>query len=136
MKTEQDETSEQVFKAARILIVEDDFLIAMEAENALLSAGFTVIGVATAADEALALARVDKPALAVMDVRLAGRRDGVDAAGDLFRELGVRCVFATAHDDQQVRARAELFEPLGWLTKPYTMTSLVRLVQAALSRPD
>jgi two-component system, response regulator PdtaR len=99
----------------------------------LLSAGFAVIGIATGADEALALARVQKPALAIMDIRLAGRRDGVDAAGDLFRELGVRCVFATAHDDQEVRVRAEPFAPLGWLAKPYSATSLVTLVRAAVA---
>ena len=136
VKTNPDEAAEQIDKAARILIVEDDFLIAMEAESALLSAGFAVIGVATGADEALALARTHKPALAVMDIRLAGRRDGVDAAGDLFRELGVRCVFATAHDDQEVRVRAEPFAPLGWLAKPYSMTSLVTLVRAAVSGLD
>jgi DNA-binding NarL/FixJ family response regulator len=70
-----------------------------------------------------------------MDIRLGGQRDGVDAAADLFAELGVRCVFATAHDDQHVRARAAPFEPLGWLTKPYTMASLVNLVREAASRP-
>jgi two-component system, response regulator PdtaR len=133
-KPDHKKTAERVDKAARILIVEDDFFIAMEAESALLSAGLTVIGVATSAEEALALARAHKPALAIMDIRLGRQRDGVEAAGDLFRELGVRCVFATAHDDQQVRTRAEPFEPLGWLTKPYTMTSLVKLVREAISR--
>ncbi|WP_312017094.1 sensor histidine kinase [Bradyrhizobium jicamae] len=47
--------------------------------------------------------------------------------------LAVRCIFAAAHDDQQVRARAEPFAPLGWLTKPYTMPSLINLVQASIS---
>lgn len=120
----------------KILIVEDDFLIAMQTESALMEAGFGVIGVATTADEALTLARAHKPALAVMDIRLAGQRDGVEVAGDLFREHGIRCVFATAHDDEQVRARAEAFAPLGWLAKPYTMASLVSLVRAALSKPN
>ena len=126
----------EVGKQAKILIVEDDFLIAMQTESALTEAGFGIIGVATTADEALALARAHKPALAVMDVRLAGQRDGVEAARDLFRELGIRCVFATAHDDEQVRARAESFAPLGWLAKPYTMASLVTLVRTALSKPN
>ena len=122
--------------AAGILILEDEFLIATQAESALLDAGFSVIGIAAAADEALALARERKPAIAIVDIRVAGPRDGVDAAGDLFRELGVRSVFATAHDDQQTRARAEPFAPLGWLTKPYTMASLINLVRQALSKAD
>jgi two-component system, response regulator PdtaR len=124
-------------KAGRtILIAEDDFLIAMQAEIALMDAGIAVSGIATTAEEALALAKQDQPALVVMDVRLAGQRDGIEAARDLFRELGVRCVFATAHDDVQLRARAEPFAPLGWLAKPYTMPSLVRLVREAISKPN
>ena len=128
--------SQEAGKQAKVLIVEDDFLIAMQTESALMEAGFGVIGVATTADEALTLARTHRPALAVMDIRLAGQRDGIEVAGDLFRELGIRCVFATAHDDRQVRARAESFAPLGWLAKPYTMASLVTLVRAALSKPN
>jgi two-component system, response regulator PdtaR len=128
--------TEQVDKGGSILIVEDDFLIAMQAESALMDAGFSVSGVATTAEEALALAKQRRPVIVIMDIRLAGRRDGIDAAGDLFRELGVRCVFATAHDDQQTRARAEPFGPLGWLAKPYTMASLINLVREAIAKPS
>jgi two-component system, response regulator PdtaR len=131
-----DETIEPVDQQRRVLIVEDDFLIAMQAEAALLDAGFSVSGVATTAEEAVAMAREHQPALVIMDIRLAGRRDGVEAAGDLFRELGLRCVFATAHDDLQTRTRAEPFAPLGWLSKPYTMASLISLVREALARPS
>jgi two-component system, response regulator PdtaR len=119
-----------------VLIVEDDFLIGMQTEIALAEAGFDVVGVATTAEEAVALARQHRPSLAVMDIRLAGRRDGIDAAGELFRELGIRCVFATAHDDQRTRALAKPFAPLGWLAKPYTMASLVAAVQKAISATD
>jgi DNA-binding NarL/FixJ family response regulator len=133
---EQQETNKENGKGRIILIVEDDFLIAMQAEIALMDAGFAVSGIATTAEEALALAKQHQPALVVMDVRLAGQRDGIEAAWDLFRELGVRCVFATAHDDVQMRARAEPFAPLGWLAKPYTMPSLVKLVREAVSKPN
>jgi DNA-binding NarL/FixJ family response regulator len=116
------------------LIVEDDFLIAMQAENALADAGFHVVGVATTAEEALVLAAEHLPAIALMDIRLAGWRDGIEVAGELFRAFGIRCVFATAHDDQQTRTRAAPFSPLGWLTKPYTMASLISLVRDALAK--
>jgi len=126
------EIGRQAETAGGVLIVEDDFLIAMQTESALSDAGISVIGIAATAEEAVLLARQHRPLLAVMDVRLAGRRDGVDAAGELFRELGIRCIFATAHDDQLIRSRAEPFAPLGWLAKPYTMASLVAYVQRAL----
>lgn len=119
-------------KTTGVLIVDDDFLIGMQSESALANAGFRVVGIANTAEEAVVLARAHNPVLALMDIRLAGRRDGIDAAGELFRELGIRCVFATAHDNQHMRARAEPFAPLGWLTKPYTMASLVAIVRDAV----
>jgi two-component system, response regulator PdtaR len=133
---EQQETNKENGKGRIILIVEDDFLIAMQAEIALMDAGFTVSGIAATAEEALAFAKRCQPTLVVMDVRLAGQRDGIDAARDLFYELGLRCVFATAHDDLQTRVRAEPFAPLGWLAKPYTMPSLVKLVREAISKQN
>jgi DNA-binding NarL/FixJ family response regulator len=120
--------------AARVLIVEDDFLIAMQSEEALVSAGFEVTGPATTADEAVSMAINDRPALVVMDIRLAGKRDGIDAAREIFEVLGIRCIFATAHDDAETRQRAAHYAPYGWLSKPYTMASLVELVSDVLNK--
>ncbi|SRR5579883_3126208 len=118
--------------SARILVVEDDFLVASQVEMALSDAGFDVTGVAASADEAVRLAQSQRPALAVMDVRLAGERDGIQAALEMFRKLGIRCIFATAHGDQHSRERAQPAMPLGWLQKPYSMASLVTAVRRAL----
>jgi two-component system, response regulator PdtaR len=117
---------------ARILVVEDDFLVAAEIENALSDAGFDVAGIAASADEAVELAQARRPALVVMDVRLAGERDGIHAAAEIFRELGIRCIFATAHHDRHLLERAKPAMPLGWLQKPYSMVSLVNAVRRAL----
>jgi len=130
------EASETSKEKTRILVVEDDFLIALNTEAALTEAGFEVIGSATTAEEAVALAKAQNPSLAVMDIRLASGRDGIDAARELFKEMGIRCIFATAHDDPHTRKRAEPYAPLGWLAKPYTPTSLVALVAEALSSLD
>jgi DNA-binding NarL/FixJ family response regulator len=133
-KTDGMETAEAEQGPIRILIVEDDFLIALQTESALTEAGFHVVGTATTAEEAIAFAREQRPFLAVMDIRLASERDGIDAARELFGELGIRCIFATAHDDPRTRERAEPYAPLGWLAKPYTMASLVALVIEARSK--
>ncbi len=117
---------------ARILVVEDDFLIAMQTEAALAAAGFNVIGTAATAEHALELAEKERPVLAVMDIRLASKRDGIDAARELYHELNIRCIFATAHDDEQTRKRAAPYAPLGWLAKPYSTASLVALVTDAV----
>jgi DNA-binding NarL/FixJ family response regulator len=116
----------------RILIAEDDFLIATQIEEALLAAGLQVVGTATTADEALDFASQERPALVIMDVRLAGGSDGIGAARELFHRFNIRCIFATANDDLHIRLRAEPYAPLGWLTKPYTMESLVVIIVDAL----
>jgi DNA-binding NarL/FixJ family response regulator len=114
-----------------ILIVEDDYLIAWEIETALTEAGFHIAGIAHTAEQALELARSADPLLALMDIRLKGKRDGIDVALELFRTQGIRCVFATAHHDAAARARAQPAEPLGWLPKPYALSSLVTAVRQA-----
>lgn len=121
---------------ARILVVEDDFLIAMQTEAALAAAGFHVIGTAATAEHALELAEKERPALAVMDIRLASKRDGIDTARELYHELNIRCIFATAHDDEQTRKRAAPYAPLGWLAKPYTSASLIALVADAVGKKE
>jgi CheY-like chemotaxis protein len=72
-----------------ILIVEDDYLIALGLEAALLDAGFTVIGVAASADEDISLAAAHRPSLVIMDIRLSGKRDGIDAALELYQEHAI-----------------------------------------------
>jgi two-component system, response regulator PdtaR len=116
----------------RILVVEDDFLVAMQVESALIEAGFEVVGVASSGADAIELAISERPRLVVMDIRLAGARDGIDTALQLFAERGLRCIFATAHQDEHARRRAAPAAPLGWLQKPYTMPSLVEMVRRSL----
>ena len=119
--------------APRVLVVEDDYLVALQAEAALSDAGFEVVGVAVSAEEAVTLAATRQPAVAIMDIRLAGTRDGIDAALEIFRRSGIRSIFATAHNDPHTRARAAPAQPLGWLPKPYTSESLVEIARRALA---
>jgi DNA-binding NarL/FixJ family response regulator len=117
----------------RILIAEDDFLIAFDLETALTNAGFNVVGVAVTADEAIALAASHAPSIVIMDIRLAGKRDGIDAALELFREHGIRCVFASAHSDEDARRRAAPAKPLGWIEKPYSVAAVVGFITRVVS---
>ena len=118
----------------RILVVEDDYLVAAATSISLTNAGFDVLGIAGSAEEAVALAREKRPLLILMDIRLAGERDGIDAALEIFHSLGIRCVFATAYSDPRTRARAEAAYPLGWLPKPYAMEAAVLAAAEAVSR--
>ncbi len=115
----------------RVLVVEDDYLISMSVEDALTQASVEVVGVSRTAEEAVETAGATRPTLVVMDIRLASKRDGIDAALEIFRRFGIRCIFATAHADAEVQARALAATPLGWLQKPYSTNALVDLVHAA-----
>lgn len=117
----------------KVMIVEDDHLVALEAESALLEAGFNVVGIAASNEEAIALAHAAKPDIVIMDIRLAGKRDGIDTALQLFSESGLRSIFASAHSDSATRSRAQPARPLGWLSKPYQPKALVTAVASAIS---
>jgi DNA-binding response OmpR family regulator len=119
---------------ARILIVEDEYVVALETAAALDEAGFAVAGIAASAEEALRLAGAEPLDLAIMDVTLAGRRDGASAARELYERHGVRSIMATAHLDAPTRARAGPEAPLGWLAKPFTSAALVAFVRKSLTR--
>jgi DNA-binding NarL/FixJ family response regulator len=113
-------------------VVEDEYFVALDAQQFLEEAGFVVVGIAETAAEALDIAVREKPEIAVMDVRLKGERDGVDAALDLRSALNLPCVFATAHTDPSIRKRAETAKPLGWLQKPYSAGALIDMLNSAL----
>src|SRR5690242_21648143 len=69
----------------RVLIVEDDFLVSSDMEAELTDAGFVVVGIATSAKEAVELAAAEEPHLVIMDIRLDGPSDGVEAAIEIFK---------------------------------------------------
>lgn len=117
----------------RLLIVEDEYFVALTMEQALTDAGYDVIAIVTRGEEAIALALKERPDLVLMDIRLAGDMDGYQAAAEL-RQLGFRSIFASAHADERSRAQGEAADPLGWLAKPFTREALVVVVADALSR--
>ena len=116
----------------RILIVEDEYLIAVQVEETLVDAGFEVVGTASTAAQAVRLANAEQPALVVMDVRLIGAGDGVEAALEIYGATGIRCIFTTAYTDPEMQRRAAAAAPFGWLGKPYRMEALVGLIRRAL----
>jgi two-component system, response regulator PdtaR len=99
----------------------------------LTKAGFSVVGIATSADYALALAAREQPDLVLVDIRLAHSGDGIDTAIELLRKYGLRSVFVTAYADPDTRSRASAARPLGWLVKPFTAGALVKAVREALT---
>src|SRR6266571_1479652 len=90
----------------RILIVEDNAFVADQCESALAAAGYEVVAVVPTAEAAVEAASAQKPDLVLMDIYLAGPRDGVDAAVDIFEGRGIRSVFVSALFDRAIEDRA------------------------------
>jgi CheY-like chemotaxis protein len=120
-------------RSGRILIVEDQYFVAVDAQMHLHAAGLECVGLAASADEAVQLASALKPDLVLMDIRLAGASDGVRAAIDIYRDSGIRSIFTSGHADAVVHEQAREAEPLGWLDKPYSNSELLRVVTEGLS---
>jgi two-component system, response regulator PdtaR len=120
----------------RILIAEDDFLLATEIEEALKEAGYEVLPPAQTAEEAIALAIAQVPALALVDIELFGVETGIDLAMEMRESVGVRSIFVSAHSDPETVAAAAKAEPISWLKKPFGLGSIVAAVQLAMKSLD
>lgn len=115
----------------RILIVEDESLAAMALEEVLGMLGYAVIGIEDNADAAIAAAERLRPDIVMMDIRLLGPRDGIEAAAAIHARTGIRCIFTSAFADAETRHRAADCEPFGFVRKPYFPAELQRALDHA-----
>ena len=117
---------------SNILIVDDEIVIARELEARVTQLGHHVLHVAMTGSEAIGKALKLRPDLVLMDIRLKGDMDGIDAATELRRRCSVPVVFLTAFTDEKTLERAKLVEPLGFIVKPFTEQELKANLQMAL----
>jgi CheY-like chemotaxis protein len=107
-------------RSLRVMVVEDEFFISLRIKELLEELGHVVVAVAVSADEAVTIAGTERPDVVLMDIRLIGARDGIDAAQEIRRRFGIGSIFVTANSDPQTRERAQAVQPLGFLEKPLT----------------
>jgi CheY-like chemotaxis protein len=108
----------------KILIVEDEFFIALDVEEQATSLGHTVVGTAVTAEEAIRMAGERRPDVVLMDIRLVGATDGIAAALAIRSQHGIESIFVTGNTDPHTLMRAEAIKPLGVLQKPITLERL------------
>lgn len=121
-----DESTDQV----RVLIVEDEILLAIDMRTMLEANGCTVVGIAASADQAISVAERERPDLVLMDVRLEGQRDGVDAAIEIRQRLDIPSLFVTANADARTQERAQAARPFGFIVKPFSEMMLLKALRA------
>lgn len=117
---------------AKILVVEDEWLVAQGIKESLQDLGYEVVGLTASGEEALRLAAETPPDLVVMDILLQGDMDGIQAAEHLYQNFEVPVVFLTAYADPQTLERAKVTEPFGYILKPFEMRELRTAVEIAL----
>jgi DNA-binding NarL/FixJ family response regulator len=117
----------------QVLVVDDEFLIVMGLIDQVEEMGLTVCNSASTADEAVALARLHRPMVVLMDMRLDGAKDGVDAALVIREEIGSKVIFITGSQELDSIARIRTCDPCAILFKPVSGNQLRNAITTALN---
>lgn len=118
----------------KILIVEDESIVAKDLEMTLNHLGYDVIGNCDNGDEAYKIALEKKPDLLLMDIFIKGKTDGIETASRIKKELSVPVVYLTAFSDESTLNRAKETKPHGYLTKPFDEKDLYITVEMVLNK--
>ncbi|HPS23871.1 MAG TPA: response regulator [Methanoregulaceae archaeon] len=115
-----------------ILVVEDEVIVAHDIRDTLISFGYTVAGTVRTGEAALESVAKTRPDLVLMDIHLAGKTDGIDAATQIHAQYGIPVIFLTAYADNALIERAKAAQPYGFIVKPYEERGLHSVIEMAL----
>jgi PAS domain S-box-containing protein len=119
---------------AKVLIVEDEIITALDIQEHLENMGYTIPSIVHSGPEAVDAAIETRPDLVLMDIGLKGKMDGVETAQRIRNRLDVPVVFLTAYADEQTLQRAKVAEPAGYILKPFDEKELRSTIEVALYR--
>lgn len=114
----------------RVLIVEDEFIVADDLQWKLMQIGCEVVGIAASGDEALSLADQHRPEIVLMDIQLQGQMNGIEAAQLIQRKTGAAIIFVTAYAAVFVRDPGRMQPPGICLSKPFSTVQLKAALQS------
>ncbi len=117
---------------AKVMIVEDEFIIQDELKIILEEMGHTVVATASTAEKAINNAEIQNPEIILMDIRLSGKQDGIEAAKVIKERFDIPVIFITAYTDEERVERAKLTHPYGYLIKPIQERDLKVTIEMAL----
>lgn len=118
----------------RVLVVEDEAVIAEEIRDRLCRLSLDVVGIAANGKQAIATAQASNPDLVLMDIRLQGDLDGIETAELIRQQIDVPIIYLTAYSDQATLARARETAPLGYVLKPVHERELEVTIEMAMHR--
>ena len=118
--------------SCNILVVEDEALNAMYLKMILTRAGYTIQNIVATGEDAVSKAVSGKPDIVLMDIRLAGEMDGIEAAQIIKGKSSVPIIFMTGYPDREHMERAKRVSPAGYFIKPITSGDLVSAINSVL----
>jgi CheY-like chemotaxis protein len=118
----------------RILVVEDETVVAMDIANTLRKLGYEVTDTVPSGEQALASVKENRPDLIFMDIGLKGEMDGIDTAAQIRSVYSIPVIFLTAYVDEKTLDRAKGTVPAGYITKPFEENDLRIAVEVGLYR--
>lgn len=121
-------------RASRILIVEDEALIALDLEQHLKILGYEVVGTADCCEQVLEMVTQTPPDLILMDICISGKKDGIETAQIVSQMSDIPIIFLTAYTDDLTIQRATSVSPYGYILKPFDTRSLMATLTMALER--
>ncbi|HEX3034166.1 MAG TPA: response regulator [Thermodesulfobacteriota bacterium] len=119
---------------ARILVVEDERIVARDIQNTLRNLGYDVSAVATSGEEAIRRVKELRPDLVLMDIVLKGGMDGVRTARKIYYDFNIPVIYVTAYADEGTLNRVKKTEPFGYILKPFQVKELRSAIEIALYR--
>ncbi|MBN1432338.1 MAG: response regulator [Methanomicrobiaceae archaeon] len=119
---------------SKVLIVEDEVIVAMSIERTLSSFGYDITGLSTTPEDAIRMAGELKPDLILMDINLDGEIDGIDAAEKITEMLDIPVVYLTSYTNEETLRRAIGTNPYGYLTKPVRPKEIYTTIETALNK--
>src|SRR3989304_10561163 len=119
---------------ARIMIVEDERIVARKIHKSLEKLGYDVCALAPTGEEAVQKAGETRPDLILMDIVLKGTMDGIEASEQIRRLFNIPVVYLTAYANEKVFQRAKITEPYGYILKPFEDKELYIAIEIALHR--
>lgn len=120
----------------RVQIVEDEEIVASDIELTLVELGYSVTSIVNSGEDAVKKAEEDKPDIILMDIQLAGKMDGIEAARRIYSQYDIPVVYLTAHSDQQTLKRATETDPFGYIIKPFEDRDLYSNIEIALHKHE
>ncbi|MBS1624876.1 MAG: response regulator [Bacteroidetes bacterium] len=117
----------------KILIVEDESLVAMDMSDMLMRIGYEVLPAAYSYEEAVAALEVYRPDLVLMDIQLGTGRNGLDLAQLVREKYNKPFIFITSHSDRSTVSQAAALKPNGYLVKPFGQEDLYTCIEIALA---